>query len=287
MSNLARTYLLWCAAAACPSFGAALAEGVEGLGSCAPQMLFNSRDGWTMHPALGVRTNRLVKFGTFAITGEVREVDGLSADPPHVAALRRRLVAVSAENAELKRKLSLQGERVKAAESAGAAARKTIVRLEKALANLEKRVAAAQAIADKWKEVAVKSDRREAEGKNKLAAVTGRLKNADTRIARYKATTQKADTELTKWKADARKAQKKLREIEAVRKKAPAWTDKANWRKLSVGMEAKKVRGILGDPGKVFTTSVGGKPRVVWYYPSVFGGSVELEEDKLRSWKEP
>jgi hypothetical protein len=60
---------------------------------------------------------------------------------------------------------------------------------------------------------------------------------------------------------------------------------KANWRKLKRGMSFADVTELLGEPGKITTSSLGGQ---TWYYPNALGGRIRFDENSnVEEWSEP
>ena len=61
------------------------------------------------------------------------------------------------------------------------------------------------------------------------------------------------------------------------------WQNKKNWRKLEIGMDEKKVQGILGEPVKVIKGV-----QTLWYYPNYYCGYVSFNEaGQITGWNEP
>lgn len=61
------------------------------------------------------------------------------------------------------------------------------------------------------------------------------------------------------------------------------WENKKNWRKLEIGMDEKKVLGILGEPVKIIKGT-----KTLWYYPNYYCGYVSFDESgRLSGWNEP
>jgi len=231
---------------------------------------------------------RPAKFGAWVIVGAGGQVDNISASKADAALVNwKPPAAADKEKAELKRQLLAQGERLKAAKAAGVAAMKRVSQLQAKLTALEKRLKAADAATAKWKDAAVKSGKGQAEQKKKLALLAKQLKTAEAELKKAQAAHKAAKAEVASWRIRAAAAEKKLAAIEAAKKKIPPWRHKANWRKLAIGQTPKQVKAILGEPGKIFTGTIGDKPRIVWYYPAVFGGNVEFDGGKVRAWKEP
>ena len=63
------------------------------------------------------------------------------------------------------------------------------------------------------------------------------------------------------------------------------WKNRAQWRKLRIGMTMDQVRQILGEPPKVNVRSYS----IIWYYPSALGGNVDFNTStrKVDGWSEP
>ena len=61
------------------------------------------------------------------------------------------------------------------------------------------------------------------------------------------------------------------------------WRDKQNWRRLEKGMSKVEVKQILGEPGKINTSSYGD----TWYYPDALGGSIDFDGGRVVGWSEP
>ena len=62
---------------------------------------------------------------------------------------------------------------------------------------------------------------------------------------------------------------------------SPPSRNRANWRRLKVGMTEDEVRRILGEPVRVKNYGYS----LDWYYPD--GGSVIFRNDRLAQWFEP
>lgn len=61
------------------------------------------------------------------------------------------------------------------------------------------------------------------------------------------------------------------------------WQNKKNWRKLEIGMDENKVKGILGEPVKVIKGV-----QTLWYYPNYYCGYVSFDEaGQITGWNEP
>ncbi|MFC1580649.1 hypothetical protein ACFL4N_07020 [Thermodesulfobacteriota bacterium] len=61
------------------------------------------------------------------------------------------------------------------------------------------------------------------------------------------------------------------------------WENKKNWRKLKIGMDEKKVKGILGEPVKIIKGT-----KTLWYYPNYYCGYVSFDESgQITGWNEP
>ncbi len=63
------------------------------------------------------------------------------------------------------------------------------------------------------------------------------------------------------------------------------WKNKAQWRKLKIGVTMDQVRQLLGEPPKVNVRSFS----ITWYYPSASGGNVKFDTStrKVDGWSEP
>ena len=82
---------------------------------------------------------------------------------------------------------------------------------------------------------------------------------------------------------------RRVRELEALIKSEPSqgrpipastkWQDRANWRRLRLGMEMDEVRALLGDPEWVVAGAV-----TFWYWAK---GSVDFMRGELSGWSEP
>ena len=61
------------------------------------------------------------------------------------------------------------------------------------------------------------------------------------------------------------------------------WQNKKNWRKLEIGMNKDKVKGILGEPVKVIKGI-----KTLWYYPNYYCGYVSFDDSgHITGWNEP
>jgi hypothetical protein len=61
------------------------------------------------------------------------------------------------------------------------------------------------------------------------------------------------------------------------------WQNKKNWRRLSVGMQERQVKDLLGQPSKVISGV-----KTIWYYPNIYCGYVTFDEKgRLIGWNEP
>ena len=227
-------------------------------------------------------------FNTWVVVANGGLVDNLVADKAS-ARLAAMLPSGQADArlVQLQQEAAAMTERLKAAQVAGVAAMKQVADLEAKIKALEGKLKQSEADVAKWKESADKSSQDKAEQQKQATLLAKQLGEAKAEAQKLTAEREKRSKELAAWQERAGKAEKRLAEIDAAKKKIPPWRNKDNWRKIEAGQTPEQVKAVLGEPGKVFSGMVGGKPRLIWYYPSIFGGNVEFEEGKVKAWREP